>query len=812
MPFIGRRGGVPVVTPLDVCIARPSDVKGVHPLVEHLEAVAAGWGSPDGDKDQQLKFLAGLLHDVGKAHTKWQHYIKLPPGQRKKGPPHSPAGSALFCYCAVKMLDHWQVRGDVRKRLRRLTMGLARDIYDHHGRLGDIGREVPWANSLFIDFFKHMDLPGLFSLVSKHFPFCEPRPEEVPDWFAAFPAEWEQWSIMLAGYERRRLERETNRYVAASRAALRTVTAGLIKADRYHASGIRPVYLDSSLARQACDRLHSLCLTRGRRVRRRGGAGELAGLRQWLQDAALDNYLKSRRHRFFSLLLPTGLGKTLTSLRLALTACAGTDSGKVIYVAPYLSILSQATREIRAYTGLEVVQHHHLSVIDEAGRVGDDEDVFFLALEAWQAAPVITTTFNQLFRALFPQRAQQTLRLKGFHKAFLIIDEPQIIDGPVWNLFLQMLAAAAREYDMRILFTTATLPPLHIGLTMEKVVALAPPFNAPNRYMVETLGESLDCGALVDKVEQQMERVGSAAVIMNTIRDAAEVYAALRDVLPEGVRCVNLSGCMTPLHKSSRISEIISRLEQAQPTVVVCTQILEAGVDLSFRVVFRALPILTSVAQAAGRANRHAEGEAGRVIVFHYLRDGKTDTRRHVYRSAINREETDACLRRCPQWEEPAMTGMVNDYYKNCFARNTQTALYEHLVDAACGAWSKLAGIEPFGRALPRFNLFVPWGEGYLDKHGASWMQRYAPEGAEQLYEKFAAREHLQMDFIGRKRFMALLQHFLVPIPPESAVPLAASLSDTSISRLVDPDMYSDETGLGHILGRSEEDTPAYIW
>ena len=153
-------------------------------------------------------------------------------------------------------------------------------------------------------------------------------------------------------------------------------------------------------------------------------------MRGRLSASALAGYLAHADASIFALLLPTGFGKTLTGLRVALEACKTERCRRIIYVAPYLSILSQAAKEIADATGQEVFVHHHLT----AATLEDHQP--YDPIDTWQA-PILATTFNQLFCALFPARAQQCLRRPALDGAFVLIDEPQIIGKEVWNLFLR---------------------------------------------------------------------------------------------------------------------------------------------------------------------------------------------------------------------------------------------------------------------------------------------------------------------------------------------------------------------------------------
>ena len=137
----------------------------------------------------------------------------------------------------------------------------------------------------------------------------------------------------------------------------------------------------------------------------------------------------------------------------------------------------------------------------------------------------------------------------------------------------------------------------------------------------------------------------SVAIIMNTVQDAARVYTRIKESKKlKDVEIFCLTSLMLPSHKARVIQKINKSLKKGKRVIAVCTQILEAGVDLSFRVSLRALPIFPSITQAAGRANRHGEGERSTVMVFEFVREDGNPSRLWVYRDENSRTQTDRLL------------------------------------------------------------------------------------------------------------------------------------------------------------------------
>ena len=797
-----------MVVPFDRCIARPSEGGREFPLAEHLLDVAARCGDGEGDLVEQLQFLAGLLHDAGKAQTSWQRYISAP--DRARGSvPHAFLGSALFFVFAARLRDEHLKRspGD-RALIDGVILQLTSDLADHHGELKELGEtSPPWLAGWRPGCLEETDLEGLFGFVKAHFPPAGGSIQIPLGEIAARLREAEvQWRRMVIGYQARRVEVPGE--AGADVVAKRVRTAALIAADRFSVAGVTPTALTPGQAESALQHLIEFCRIRGETLDRQHKS-MLTQLRQQAQDAVAAAYMASPAARFYTLRMPTGMGKTLSALRVALEACRLGRAERVVYVAPYLTILSQAAGEIERATGLEVMEHHHLSILKSYSDREEDPQELLLQ-ESWQA-PIVATTFNQLFRALSPRYAQETIRVRAMQKAFLILDEPQVVDGDVWRLFLALLEAAAARLEFTSLFITATTPPL--DALRDRPVDLTPKdLPSPCRYVVRVREEPMDEEALAEALAKAAGEHRLVAAILNTIEDAGRVYQQAKQRCGTEVAVFSLHGAMTSLHKRERIDQIRSRLGAESPIVVVATQIIEAGVDLSFRRIFRARPIFPSTLQAAGRANRHAEQEQSlaEVIDFRFLRDGK-ETRQYVY-DAIAMRVSDEILAPFSSIPEPEMARLCERYFEEVFRRKPGTSALVYLKDAALGRWRDLQRITPFQEEDYRIPVFVPNEGTWIDDETRVLMDRFGAESPEHLYELYRKRGWLSsLSFAQRKLFFGLMQRFIVPLAFRRALRITnlaevpESQEVPAIALLRHPHLYREDTGFGSLVQDLDE-------
>lgn len=809
-----------MVTPFAQCIARPPEEGRPRLLVEHLTAVAAGCGSRDGDPAERLGHLAGLLHDAGKATTGWQRYIREGKG---KGPPHAPLGAALFAYCAAPLVGVWaEGNRAAREALEDLVLDWTRAVYDHHGVLENLEDLPPWeatAHPITVrDLVGDLDLAGALRLVADAFAGFSGTAEDCRDWLDRCERDWARAKKLTRA---RVLERDLGRAPAALAVAgrglrLAGLSARLVRADRGDAGQMSRLPLLQELALEAGEALVTTCREKAAAALGEGANAALVGARGELQAAAVARYRRHPGASLFTLLLPTGYGKTLAALRVALAAVAAGRCDRIIYVAPYLSILSQAAREIASATGLEVFEHHHLTVASEAADVADEMG----PLDNWEA-PVLATTFNQLFRALFPRRAQHTLRLGALDRAFIIVDEPQIIDSAVWAAFVRALAALCELRSCQVLFATATLPPIAPAAGAEPVhLAGELPPARPGRYRV--LPRSVPFAAREVAEAVRLARGGdgavsgpprSVAVVMNTIADAVAVWRAVEESIDDGDgERFFLSAMMLPGHKALTIAQIAAALKAGSGPIAICTQVIEAGVDLSFDEILRASTILPSVAQVAGRANRHGEKQRARVTVFPFVRGDGKDSRPYVYRDAVTREETDALLGASPELQEEEMGEALARYYDRVWQRSQGTACLERFREAARGNWKELGGLQPYSDGPPRRELLVPREAEGMSAAMCRLRERFAPEGVDQLIDRVQNPRFLKrLAFADRKRLWALVRQYCVAVPERIARDQGAALTEW-LAVLKDLKDYDERLGMAIHFAENVEEASCTIF
>lgn len=318
----------------------------------------------------------------------------------------------------------------------------------------------------------------------------------------------------------------------------------------------------------------------------------------------------------YSLTVPTGGGKTVSSLAFALKHAVTHGLDRVIYVIPYTSIIEQNAAVFRKILGDEnVVEHHSGVTFDEEDETNDKNCFQRLAAENWDA-PIIVTTAVQFFESLYANRSSQCRKLHNIANSVVIFDEAQMV--PTCHLLpcVGAMATLVSQFRSTILLCTATQPVLgdlfrRFGPD-QQITEICPRIseNFHNfRRVIYRNGGVLSEEALSEELRQQNQ----ALCIVNTRKAAQSLYA----LLPEEGR-FHLSTLMYPAHRKEILDTIQKRLKEKLPCRVVSTSLIEAGVDVDFPAVWREMAGLDSIAQAAGRCNREGNQPPETSVVTYF--------------------------------------------------------------------------------------------------------------------------------------------------------------------------------------------------
>lgn len=312
----------------------------------------------------------------------------------------------------------------------------------------------------------------------------------------------------------------------------------------------------------------------------------------------------------YRLNLPTGAGKTLTSLRYALHHALKHNKKRIIFTMPLLSIIEQNAGIIYDYIGNEdLILEHHSNIVetDETGELDKRE----LLIESWNV-PIIITTMVQLLNTLCAGKTANIRRMQALCNSIIVIDEVQTVPDKMLSLFNLALNFLAKICNATIILCSATQPcfektmyPLDksvkdlITLTKEQETVF-------KRVRLEYKGE-MDCEELADFAAGILEENNSLLLVCNTKNEAAVMFNLLCSKLKD-VKAFHISAGMCTAHRKETIKEMQEALENKQQKVLcVSTQVIEAGVDVSFARVIRLLAGMDNIVQATGRENRNRE-------------------------------------------------------------------------------------------------------------------------------------------------------------------------------------------------------------
>ena len=536
-------------------------------LLTHLDEVAALAVSFAPAAWQSHAHLAGLWHDVGKYQTAFQHYIGVTSeASNETNPmfhsvPHSAAGAAL----AAERFGYCDVRG----------LALALVIEAHHGALKPLRSIADVMEQRGNELLAEARNGGLPLVLQQADAAVLPPPH-------------------LTGL------------------AVRMLFSALVDADLLNTEA-----WDRGESRAArgeeiavlADRLEAACQERSAHA----SHSPVNAMRREVYEACV--LRAAEAPGCFTLTVPTGGGKTLSGMAFALRHAATHGLRRVIVVAPYTSILEQTARVYREILGEENVVEHHSNL-----ESSQDTDRNRQACENWDA-PVIVTTSVQFFESLYAAHKSRCRKLHRIAQSIVLLDEVQTFPTGLLEPIHLALKRLIEDFGVTVVHSTATQPLLagnksvlkkHVQVDMRPLVPeFARHFEVVrDRFTLHRVGDLNTPVTLEELAERLSEQVAVLAIVHK--RKEAQQLAELL-----GPECLHLSATMCAEHRTAVLNEVRERLRVGLPCRLVATQLVEAGVDIDFPVVFRALAGLETLTQAGGRCNREMRGTVpGQFYVF----------------------------------------------------------------------------------------------------------------------------------------------------------------------------------------------------
>lgn len=553
-----------------------------HKLSAHLEGTArisevnaAKFHSGDWGK------AAGLAHDAGKGRIVWQKYLQVKSGYDEEAHLEGKRGKIPHAIHGAQLVEDLFGKG--------IGRFLAYCIAGHHAGLPNwSGAEGAGRASLQFQQSQVKDLETIDPGIIDNIRSAKPT---IPPWIFDKGLDVSLWIRMLYSslVDADFLDTESymNKDQAADRGGYCSMSELLDRLNQYNKE------LDET-----------------------SEDTKVNGIRRFIRKKCVQ--MASDEQGVFSLSVPTGGGKTLSSLAFALEHAKKRHLDRIIYVIPYTSIIEQNADVFRRAVGEDQVIEHHSSLEES-----DSTPKSRLASENWDA-PIIVTTSVQFFESLFAAKSSRCRKLHNIVKSIVILDEAQLVPVDFLAPILKTMQLLVDHYQVSFVISTATQPAFKEHIVGEKPFpglkdikemmgdneAVTLLYQSLERCLVQ-FPEDLHSLSSWEEIAEELKQYDQVLCVVSDRKSCRELH----ELMPKGT--YHLSALMCGQHRSEIIKTIKQKLKNRESIRVISTQLVEAGVDLDFPVVYRALAGLDSIAQAAGRCNREGKlPEKGRVVVF----------------------------------------------------------------------------------------------------------------------------------------------------------------------------------------------------
>ena len=558
-------------------------------------------------------WLQGILHDAGKLCTDFTEYIRGKSDAKRGEIDHSYMGAKYLANLAIELYKESRLNPDA-------ALLIGRTILSHHGLhdwLTEDGENYFEKRTSVIKQDKEVKcaLPEIVSdgTLKKYYQ------ESVKEYDAMQQKMDQLYKEMIAKgeQEKRELSDDAKSVIPAFYHGFleRLMQSILMDADQTDAANFNDdiVYTSpkesTAVWNDMAKRMQEKCTA----FRKKTDA--ISRQRMDISDRC--SAFANHDVKICRLVVPTGGGKTLSALRFAIDYSQKHKINQIFYIAPFNSILEQNSDVIREIAREENFLEHHSNVFSQ---LEDDEkeieklSTYQMRTERWDV-PVIATTLVQFLNALFDGKSSSVRRMHHLCRAVIIIDEVQAIPAKCIHLFNLAMNFLTHICGSTVVLCSATQPcleqaeyPILLDEQESMTADFQADFDAFRRTVLHSAGKkSFSYEEAADFCTEQYQKNGNLLLVVNTKQAALTMFQKLKERNGASATVLHLSTNMCPVHRRTVIQQMREQLSAHQPLICVTTQLIEAGVDISFRCVVRSMSGLDHAAQAAGRCNRNGE-------------------------------------------------------------------------------------------------------------------------------------------------------------------------------------------------------------
>lgn len=554
---------------------------------------------------EEFFYLAGTIHDIGKSYDRWQKYLL---SEGSEVVPHSTSGIFLI----KRLFSNIEI-----KYSECILQLLCISIWGHHGGLRDIlspdgTKNIPSEVSYSIEETRQAENRFFNQVISK---------EKLIQMFIGSCKAYEKILNHIFNYVKQDKLKANKSYFYLGLIE-RSLYSAVIDGDRTDAAewNKRQIPTTSypswnSMNKHLDKRLNGF---------NNQGNDHIHELRNKISQTC--GSFDTGTNGIYRIIVPTGGGKTLSSLRLCLNMAEKYNKKHIFYIAPYLTIIEQNADEIRksvedSNKSESAVLEHHSDIIFEEDEK-DDEILHIHHCEKWDT-PIIMTSAVQYLNVFYSNKSAAIRRINSLADSIVIFDEVQSIPTSSLYLFNMSVNYLSEFCNCIIILCTATQPSLEeteYGINLNDNSDIIEDTNTLFKEFKRTEINFCDNGKkdsddIARLAVEKANDTRSCLVIVNTKSMARKIYDSTLALNISDTKVFYLSTLLCPANRRKRINEMCKKLKNKEKIICISTQLIEAGVDVSFGSVIRSNAGLGSIIQAAGRCNRHGECEKGNVYV-----------------------------------------------------------------------------------------------------------------------------------------------------------------------------------------------------